>query len=121
MIQKIRLFLLLEAASFAGASIVHSGILITGYEHAQARVAEGIIAGVLFAGLAVSILRQEWTRLAGLAAQGFALLGTLVGLFTIAVGVGPRTVPDLAFHVSIVAVLVWGLIFTAQAPSLPAG
>lgn len=53
----------------------------------------------------------------GLAVQGFALLGTLVGLFTIAVGVGPRTVPDLVFHAGIVAVLVWGLIVTARAVS----
>jgi hypothetical protein len=46
----------------------------------------------------------------GLAAQGFALLGTLVGIFTIVVGVGPRSVLDIIDHVAIVAVLVRGLV-----------
>jgi hypothetical protein len=121
MTQTIRLFMLLEAASFAAASLIHSGVLISGYEHAQARLAEGVIAAVLFAGLILSIVRQEWTRPVGMAAQGFALLGTLVGLFTIAIGVGPRTVPDLVYHAAIVVVLVWGLIFTARARALAAG
>jgi hypothetical protein len=33
----------------------------------------------------------------------------------IAIGVGPRTVPDLVFHVGIVVVFIWGLIVTARA------
>ena len=51
----------------------------------------------------------------GLAAQGFALFGTLVGIFTIAIGVGPRTGPDIVYHIIIVIVLVSGLIVTARA------
>lgn len=121
MTQTIRLFLLVEAASFLAASLVHSGVPISGYEHPQARVAEGVIAAVLFAGLMLSMVRQEWTRPVGMAAQGFALLGTLVGLFTIAIGVGPRTVPDLVYHAAIVAVLVWGLIVTTRTRSPATG
>ncbi len=117
MTQTIRLFMVLEAASFVAASLVHSGVLITGYEHPQARVGEGVIAAVLIAGLVVSFARREWTRWVGLAAQGFALLGTLVGIFTIAVGVGPRSVPDLVYHAAILTVLVWGLIVTARVGS----
>ena len=117
MTRTIRLFMLVEAASFTAASLVHSGVWITSYEHAQASLAEGVIAAVLFAGLGFSLVRQDWTRPVGLAAQGFALLGTLVGLFTIAIGVGPRTVPDLAYHALIVVVLVWGLIVAARAGS----
>jgi hypothetical protein len=64
----------------------------------------------------LSFIRPAWTRWVGLAAQGFALLGTLVGIFTIAIGVGPRTVPDVVYHAVIVVVLVWGLIVTARAP-----
>jgi hypothetical protein len=37
------------------------------------------------------------------------LAGTLVGLFTIAIGIGPRTVPDLAIHAVMLAELVAGL------------
>jgi hypothetical protein len=48
----------------------------------------------LLVGLAWTWIRPASARAAGLAAQGFALVGTLVGIFTIAVGVGPRTAPD---------------------------
>ncbi len=114
---RIRVFLLVEAAAFAAASLVHAGVLVHGYEHPQARVAEGVIAVVLLAGSVASWIRPVWTRAAGIAAQGFALLGTLVGLFTIAVGVGPRTAPDVVYHLGIVAVLVWGLVTAARAPA----
>lgn len=111
----IRLFMLFEAATFVVASLIHSGVLITGYEHDQARIAEGVIAIVLLGGVALTVIRPAWTRQVGLAAQAFALLGTLVGVFTIAIGVGPRTVPDIAYHVAIVAVLVWGLVIAKRA------
>jgi hypothetical protein len=62
---------------------------------------------VLLAGLICSSIRPGWTRRAGLAAQGFARLGMLVGAFTIAIGVGPRTVPDVIYHVTILIVLAW--------------
>jgi hypothetical protein len=35
--QTIRLFLLVEGAAFVLASLIHRGVLIGGYEHAQAR------------------------------------------------------------------------------------
>ncbi len=110
----IRLFLLCEAASFFAASLIHSGVLISGYEHSRARIAEAVIGTVLSAGLASSWMRPEWTRAAGLASQAFALLGTLVGLFTIAIGIGPRTVPDIGYHFAIIIVLVWGLVITKR-------
>jgi hypothetical protein len=117
MTKTIRLFMLFEAVSFATASLIHSGVFITGYEHPAARIAEGVIAIVLFVGLALTFVRRTWTRWVGLVAQGFALLGTMVGLVTIAVGVGPRTVPDLVFHGGIVVVLAWGLYVAARTRS----
>ncbi len=87
-------------------------MLITGYEHHKARIAEGVIAVVLLLA-AISIwIRPEWTRKAGLAAQAFAFLGTLIGMFTVVIGIGPHTVLDIVYHLAIVAVLVWGLILT---------
>lgn len=121
MVQTIQLFMLFEAVTFVAASLIHSGVLITGYEDPAARIAEGIIAAVLIAGLLLSLVRPAWTRWVGLAAQGFALLGTLVGIFTIAIGIGPSTVPDIVYHALIVVVLVWGLIVTARAPSHTTG
>jgi phosphoglycerol transferase MdoB-like AlkP superfamily enzyme len=106
---KIRTFMLFEAATFVVASLIHAGVLVVGYEHHEAHLAEAVIALVLIVALAFTWIRPAWTRAAGLAGQGFALFGTLVGLSTIAIGVGPRTVPDIAYHLGIVAVLVWGL------------
>jgi hypothetical protein len=115
--QPVRVFLLVETAAFAAAALAHSGVLVHGYQHQQARVAESVTALVLLAGLVLSWIRPAWTRQAGIVAQGFALLGTLVGLFTIALGVGPQTAPDVAYHLGILAVLVWGLVVAARAPA----
>ena len=96
MTRTIRLFLLLEAAAFVAAASVHFSLVIAGYEHQKAGVAESVIAVVLILGLAVTSLGRTWTRRVGLAAQAFALVGTLIGVFTITIGVGPRTLPDVA-------------------------
>jgi hypothetical protein len=111
----IRTFLLVEAASFIIASLIHSGRLIQGYGHPQARIAEGVIATVLLAALVWTWIRPASLRRTALAAQGFAFLGTLVGVFTIIVGVGPRTAPDIAYHIAILLVLAWGLRVAARA------
>ena len=117
MTRQIRVLLLIEAAAFAAAALVHFGVLIDGYEHDEARIAESVIALVLLAGFALSLLRPAQTREAAIAAQGFALLGTFVGLFTIAIGVGPRTALDVVYHVVIVLVLIWGLRLALRAPA----
>jgi hypothetical protein len=64
---------------------------------------------VLGGALVVTALAPAASRAAGLGAQGSALVGTLVGLLTIALGVGPRTIPDLVFHAAILALLGVGL------------
>ena len=113
-VRTIRLFLFLEALSFFTAALVHFGIITQGFEHHKAGTAETVIGSVLAIGLIFSLLRPTSARTAALAAQGFALLGTFVGLFTIAIGVGPRTAPDLSYHFAIVAVLIWGLMMTMR-------
>ena len=101
--------MLIEAATFMVAASVHTGFLIRGYEHREARIAETVIGIVLLVGAMVTWIQPTSARAAGLAAQGFALLATFVGIFTIIIGIGPRSVLDIAYHVAIVAVLVWGL------------
>ena len=54
MTQTIRAFLLIEAASFATAALVHFGVLTHGYEHQAAGTAESLIAVVLLIGFALS-------------------------------------------------------------------
>jgi hypothetical protein len=114
MAQVVRSFLLVEAATFITAAAIHAGWLIRGYEHREARIAESIIAAVLLGGAVVTWLRPVWARAAGLISQGFALFLTLVGITTIAVGIGPRTLLDILYHMAIVAVLVWGLTETRK-------
>jgi peptidoglycan/LPS O-acetylase OafA/YrhL len=90
-------------------------MFIQGYAHRQAALAETVIAGVLLLGWGVAWIWPARTRRIGVAAQTFALLGTLVGLFTIAIGVGPRTAPDLIYHAAIVVVLIGGLVVGTRA------
>jgi hypothetical protein len=116
-VPRIRIFLLFEAAVFAVATLAHAGVLVAGYEHREARIAESVLALVLFFGFMVGMIRPAWTRRAGMVTQGFALAGTVVGIFTIIVGVGPRTVPDILYHLGIVGILSWGLLQAARMQS----
>jgi hypothetical protein len=111
----VRALLAGEALAFALASLVHRGLLVDGYRHRQAYIAETVIATVLAAGLVAAMVAPHRALSAGIAAQAFALLGTAVGLLTIALSVGPRTVPDVVYHVAIVAVLAGGLSYAVRA------
>jgi peptidoglycan/LPS O-acetylase OafA/YrhL len=115
--QVTRIFLFGEGSSFVVAGLSHFGVLVKGYEHRQAAIAESTIAAVLLIGCGLTLVLAAQTRAIGIAVQSFALLGTLVGAFTIAIGVGPRTVPDIIYHIAIVVVLVGGLLLVVQAPA----
>ena len=110
----LRIFLLVEGLAFLAAALTHSGVLMRGYEHGQASIAETVIAAVLFLGLTLTAMRPAMTRTFALIAQVFALFGTLVGIFTIVAGIGPRTVGDLAYHLIIIAFLTWGIVAAAR-------
>ncbi|WP_227380575.1 hypothetical protein [Haladaptatus halobius] len=105
----MRVLLGVEAASFFLAATIHAGMLISGYEHHEAMIAESVIGTVLLGGLVITWLHSRSMFTTAIIVQAFALLGTLVGIFTIIIGIGPRTVPDIAYHVSIVIVLAVGL------------
>jgi hypothetical protein len=110
MISQVRGFLAAEALSFLAAALLHSGRLLEGHAHSKAATAETVIGTVLLGGLLVSLANGPATRMAGLAAQGFALLGTCVGILTIAIGIGPRTLLDAGLHTAFVALLAAGLL-----------
>jgi hypothetical protein len=116
MTKTVRWFLVLEVAVFGLAALLHAGVLTTGYEHREARIAESVIGGVLFIGLLVTVAAPRLTRRAGLLVQGFALLGTCVGVLTIAIGIGPRSTLDVAIHSTMLALLVGGLVVAARQP-----
>jgi hypothetical protein len=112
---KLPLFLAVEVAIFALASLVHRGVLVSGYEHGKAAIAEAVIAAVLAAGLLLSLMRPWSARAYALVVQWFALLGTFVGVAMILIGVGPRTAPDLALHALMITTLAFGLVAATRA------
>lgn len=112
--QYIPLFLTLQALVFGIAALIHGGVLVRGYEHQQAMIAESVIAAVLVLGLIAGALAPARRRAFALAAQAFALLGTCVGLVTIAIGVGPQSVFDLTLHAIMIVLLIAGLIVVAR-------
>jgi hypothetical protein len=117
MTRAIRLFVLIEGVAFIAAALTHFGVLIGGYQHRMAGRAESVIGIVLLAGLALTAIFPSSTRIIGLAVQAFALAGTFVGIYTIIIGIGPRTAPDIIYHVCIVIVLVSGIVTAARARS----
>jgi hypothetical protein len=116
----IRTFLLVQTATFLLAATLHFGVFMEGYVDFRAGIPESVIASVLLAGLIATWIRPAAIRGIGLAAQGFGLAGTLVGLFTIVIGIGPRTVPDIVIHAVMLAELVGGLIVAYRARVSPA-
>lgn len=121
MTRTVRWFLALEVVVFGLAALLHAGVLTTGYEHREARIAESVIGVVLFVGLLVTVAAPRFTRTAGLLAQGFALVGTCVGVLTMVIGIGPRSAVDIAIHSTMLALLVGGLVVTARQPVRAAG
>lgn len=107
---RLDLIIRLEILVFALASLLHGGVFVDGYEHHEAHLAEMVIAAVLLVGLLIAGFRPRLATRVILVVQAFALLGTLVGIFTITIGVGPRTVPDIVFHLVMVPLLIWGLV-----------
>jgi len=111
---RLRRLMALEAAAFAAAALVHSGAIIGGLEDPAAATAESIIGLVLVGGAILAWSRPAWTQRIAISAQGFALAGSLIGLYLNLV-VGPGTLPDLAFHAGIVVTLVIGLVLAVRA------
>lgn len=109
----IRLLLVAEALAFAAAALVHRGA-IAGYAHDRAATAETVIAVALVAGALATWAWPARLLTAALAAQIFALLGTLIGVFVVIVGVGPQTGPDKIYHGVILLVLIGGLVWLVR-------
>jgi hypothetical protein len=120
MTREIRFIMMLEAMTFLAAAAIHAGLLVDGYQHREARIAETVIGAVLLAGAAAASVNPRWARPAGLVAQGFALIGTLVGIATIAIGIGPRTFADISYHILIVLMLIYGFVVAFRMRSVAA-
>ena len=105
----VRAFLGVEVLAFWMAALLHAGVLIRGYQHRQAMVAEGVIGAVLALGLLLVLVHPSASRSVGSVVQALALLGTLVGIFMIVIGVGPQSRFDMVLHALFVVLLVAGV------------
>lgn len=116
----LTIIFLIDTCLYAIASLTHAGFILEGHEHRQAMIAEAVIAAVLLLGLISFVLNRPWSWAVALCTQAFALLGTLVGAFTIAVGVGPQTMLDYITHVVMILLLVVSLVWLARRGNSPA-
>jgi hypothetical protein len=103
-------WLAVEVLLFAAASLVHAGVPLGGYEHSRAMIAEGVLATVLLLGLTAVWVHPRSAPSIAVGVQVFALLGTVVGAFTIAIGVGPQTRADAVYHGILLLVLALGVV-----------
>jgi|SRR5579864_3889087 len=97
-VRTARGFLLVQIAMFLVLVTVHFGLLIDGYHHAAAGTTESAIMVVLMFGLLLTWTPPPWSRRTATAAQSFRTVGVLMGLFTLALGIGPRTILDLSLN-----------------------
>jgi hypothetical protein len=109
--------LLATAATFGVASYLHlDGKIplgftsITGEHFSRASLPEAIIGAVLAAGATVVAVAPGWTRTAALGATGFAALGVLAGLGFVLTSSRPHIAVDLAYHLTMLLVLLAGLV-----------
>ena len=110
----VRSLLRFEAASFLAAAAVHGGVVLERYRHAEAAAAETVIGLVLLAGIGLTRAPHPWAVRGVFAAQAFALAGTLIGLIAIALGIGPQTFADVAYHLAILVILATGIAICAH-------
>ena len=113
--QTIRTLLIVQVALFAFAALTHFGMIGSSHRHPPAGTAESVIGTVLLIGLLSTWMTPSSIRSIAIAVQAFGLLGTLVGIATIIVGIGPRSMLDIVFHTSMTVALVTGLIVTSKA------
>ena len=101
--------MLFVAATLAVASAVHLLGHVTGrssvYDATDAGIAEAIIGAVLIVG-AASMLRGRHARAVGLAANGFAIAGFVVGITVTATS---GHLPDIAYHLVVLPILITNL------------
>lgn len=111
----LRRFLSVQFALFALGVLVHT--FVSSHQHGRAATAETVIGLVLLAGLVATFVVPARARAMAVAVQGFALLGTMVGIVTIVVGIGPRSAFDFVLHGTMIATLVAGLAAARRSPS----
>jgi hypothetical protein len=115
--RRFAVVMLAEAATFGAASYLHLDgriplgfTTITGEHFGRASVPEAVIGVVLAVGAMVVAVAPGGARTAALGATGFAVLGVLVGLGFVLTSSRPHIAVDLAYHLTMLLVLLAGLV-----------
>lgn len=110
------------AISLLVAAALHAGILIPGPLDTAAYYETGI-AVILLVGLGLTFVAPSAGRWIGLVALAISFAGSCIGLFLAIRGLAPNTVPDIVYHVALVALLLMGLVVAWRTPqeAVPAG
>jgi len=113
----IRVLVVFDAATFVLAAMLHLGVRVPlGFAVlAEPRIIPAsIVEGLCGLFLAVSVYallnRQSWGWLITTAAHVFALAGVLLGMFSLAIGFGPRTELNDIYHRLMLLLLIIGLV-----------
>lgn len=112
----LRWIMAVAALSLLVAAALHAGLVIPGPFN-DASMYETGVASVLIVGLGLTFIGPAWARWGGLAATVLALAGTSIGLYVALRGLGPNTVPDIVYHVALIALLLVGIAVAWRVPS----
>jgi hypothetical protein len=107
----VAVLILVVAGSLAVASALHLSGLVDGrastFDPDAAGVAEAVIGAILVVGAVVMLRSPRRARSAGLAVNGFALVGFLIGISQTAVG---GCAPDIAYHATVIPILLYIMV-----------
>lgn len=99
----------IAAVSLLVAAALHAGLIIPGPFDTAAQYETGV-AAILLIGLGITFVGGDTARWGAVASQVLALAGAGIGLFLAIRGVAPNTLPDIVYHVALVAVLTAGIV-----------
>jgi hypothetical protein len=115
--RRFAVVMLAAAATFGIASYLHLDgriplgfTTITGEHFGRASVPEAVIGAVLAVGAVVVAVAPGRARTAALGATGFAAVGVLAGLGFVLTSSRPHIAADLAYHLTMLLVLLAGLV-----------
>ena len=116
MLNTLRVLMVVAAVSLLVAAALHAGLIIPGPFDSAAPYETGV-AVILLVGLGITFIGGTAARWGALV---LALGGASIGLFLALRGLAPNTVPDIVYHVALVAALLVGIVLAWRLDSVDA-
>jgi uncharacterized membrane protein len=116
MTRTLRWILALAALSLYIVAALHAGLIVAGPFN-DAAMYEAGFAAVLTIGLGLTLVGPKWARWGALIALVLALAGASIGLYMAIRGIAPNTIPDMVYHLALIALLLVGIAVALRGPS----